>query len=137
MNRGFGRGTDHPHVPPSDCPVCGTGLEVTRLGCASCGTELVGRFEHCEFCALGAEDRQALKVFLAARGNIRELGEHLQVSYPTARQRLGAVLDKLGLIEPPEPKGEPASPGRTRDEVLAEVAAGRLSPREAQRWLTG
>lgn len=120
-------GTDQPHVPPSDCPVCGTGLEITRLGCGSCGTELVGRFEHCEFCALGAEDREALKVFLAARGNIRELGEHLQVSYPTARQRLGVVLGKLGLRESSQPSEE---------QILADVAAGRMSPQEAERLLS-
>lgn len=127
MSANAQRGFDHPHVPPSDCPVCGTGLEITRFGCGSCGTELVGRFEHCEFCALGPEDREALKVFLAARGNIRELGEHLQVSYPTARQRLGAVLGKLGLRETSEPSEE---------QILADVAAGRMSPQEAQRLLT-
>ena len=126
MSRRHPPAEDTPHVPPSDCPVCGTGLEITRLGCGSCGTELVGRFEHCEFCALSVEDREALKVFLAARGNIRELGEHLQVSYPTARQRLGAVLGKLGLVERAEPNQE---------QILADVAAGRISPAEAQRLL--
>jgi len=73
-----------------------------------------------------------LRVFLASRGNIRELEKHLGVSYPTARLRLITVLDRLGLngSEEPEP-----TPTLTREQVLAEVAAGALDPAEAQRLL--
>ena len=50
----------HEHRAPSDCPVCGDHLAVTRLGCGSCGSELAGVFRPCEFCALDdARDRHA------------------------------------------------------------------------------
>lgn len=111
---------------PSDCPVCGTGLEVTRLGCASCGTELVGEFRRCEFCALDADDLATVRVFLASRGNVRELEKHLKVSYPTARQRLTRVLGKLGLNTDEAP---------SREQILTDVAEGRLTPAEAQELL--
>jgi hypothetical protein len=122
----------HEHRAPSDCPVCGEHLSVTRLGCTSCGTELAGMFAACPFCALGQKDLDLLRVFLTSRGNMREVEKHLGVSYPTARQRFSDVLVKLGMAdEPPTPP--PAT--RSREQILAEVAAGTLSPADAQRLL--
>jgi hypothetical protein len=115
------------HRAPSDCPVCGAQLAVIRLGCASCGTELAGVFRPCEFCALNDKEIEMLRVFLSARGNLREVEKHLGVSYPTARLRFAEVLEKLGLGEAPEPET-----ALTRDEILSEVAAGALTPAEAQ-----
>lgn len=124
------RDPDETHRAPNECPVCGDPLLVTRLGCRSCGTELAGVFEPCEFCGLDAQENETLRVFLASRGNLRELEKHLGVSYPTARQRLTQVLMKLGL------SGDAEQPvALTRDQVLAEVASGALTPAEAQRLL--
>jgi hypothetical protein len=119
----------HEHRAPSDCPVCGDQLAVTRLGCGSCGTELVGFFASCEFCSLDARETEILRVFLTSRGNLREVEKHLGVSYPTARLRFSELLQKLGL------SGEPESAPLTRDQVLSEVAAGALTPAEAARLL--
>ena len=58
-------------LAPRDCPVCGERLALTRLTCHGCGTELSGDFASCEFCALGGEDRETLRVFLQSRGNVR------------------------------------------------------------------
>ena len=119
----------HEHRAPSDCPVCGQHLVVTRLGCAACGSELAGVFSPCEFCSLSDTDNDLLRVFLASRGNLREVERHLGVSYPTARLRFNQLLGKLGLA------AEPEEAPLTRDQVLSEVASGALSPDEAARLL--
>ncbi len=122
----------HEHRAPSDCPVCGDRLAVTRLGCTSCGTELAGVFSSCEFCALNAAEIDLLRVFLGSRGNLREVERHLGVSYPTARLRFAALLGKLGLGDEPVPE-----PTLTREQILAEVASGALTPGDAQQLLAG
>jgi hypothetical protein len=122
----------HEHRAPSDCPVCGDRLAVTRLGCASCGSELAGVFQSCEFCALSPGEIDLLRVFLGSRGNLREVERHLGVSYPTARLRFAALLTKLGLGEETAPEA-----ALTRDQILAEVASGAVTPAEAQELLAG
>ncbi len=116
---------------PRDCPVCGDRLALTRLSCQSCGTELSGEFESCEFCSLSNEDRQVLRVFLASRGNMKDLERHLGVSYPTARARFDALLSRLGLA----PERQPA-PGASRVELLEQLARGEIDVDQAMAKLS-
>lgn len=117
----------HRHAPRS-CPVCGHDLALTRLGCDDCGTELSGHFASCEFCSLTPDQRDLLRVFLASRGNMKELERHLGVSYPTARARFDALLAAL-QIERPAPAEAP------RVDVLEELANGGIDVDEALRRL--
>ena len=114
--------------PPSNCPVCNTKLALTRLSCPSCETELSGAFAQCEFCVLSDEDRDVLRVFLASRGNMKDLERHLGVSYPTARARFDALLGKLGI-------DRPATAAPSRVELMEMVARGEIGVEEALKRL--
>jgi hypothetical protein len=116
-------------TPPRDCPVCGDRLALTRLSCRSCGTELSGEFESCEFCSLGPDDRQVLRVFLSSRGNMKDLERHLGVSYPTARARFDALLSRLGLA------AERPAPTPARMEMLEQLAKGEIDVDQALQKL--
>jgi hypothetical protein len=120
------------HRAPRQCPVCAERLRVTRLGCDACGTGISGDFEQCEFCALDAADRDVLRVFLASRGNIKELERHLGVSYPTARGRFDDLIRKLGLTGPAQPAA--AAPD-ARLTTLQALAAGELDVEQARRLI--
>ncbi|MBO0703668.1 MAG: DUF2089 domain-containing protein [Candidatus Dormibacteraeota bacterium] len=122
-------GTRGEHLAPHDCPVCGERLALTRLTCHACGTELSGDFASCEFCALSAEDRETLRVFLQSRGNMKELERHLGVSYPTARARFDALLGKLGLAPVPEVRPRPPL------SLLGRLARGEIGVDQALREL--
>ena len=113
------------HRPPGRCPVCGETLALTRLQCPGCATELAGEFATCEFCALSGEQRGLLRVFLASRGNLKEIERHLGVSYPTARARVAELLDALGLAPEAEPKPDPQL------DVLRSLARGDIDIDEA------
>ena len=114
--------------PPSNCPVCNQRLATTRLTCPDCNTELSGAFAQCEFCVLTDEDRDVLRVFLASRGNMKDLERHLGVSYPTARARFDTLLGKLGIERPPT-----AAPSRV--ELMEQVARGEIEIDEALKRL--
>lgn len=137
----------HMYHAPTACPVCGDQLITTRKGCLHCGTEIAGEFAACQFCALNEQDLDLLRVFLGSRGNLREVEKHLQVSYPTARTRLDAVLAKLGLTPSGESETFPAADGDTsgdenggpataQDQILARVASGELSAEVAAQLLS-
>lgn len=100
----------------------------TRLTCPECSTELAGAFTQCEFCVLSDEDRDVLRVFLASRGNMKDLERHLGVSYPTARARFDALLGKLGIERP-------AAPAPSRVELMEQVARGEIDVDEAMKRL--
>ncbi len=99
------------------------------MSCPSCDTELSGSFASCEFCVLSDEDRDVLRVFLASRGNMKDLERHLNVSYPTARARFDALLARLGIERP----AAPAAP--THLELMEQVARGEIDVDEALKRL--
>ena len=117
---------DRGRRPPLNCPVCNERLALTRLTCPACDTELSGGFASCEFCVLSNEDREVLRVFLASRGNMKDLERHLGVSYPTARARFDALLAKIGIDRPTT-----AVPSTTRVELMEQVARGEITIDEA------
>lgn len=132
----------HGRHAPRDCPVCGEDLALTRLTCQTCETELSGVFPACEFCALDGDDRELLRVFLASRGNLKELQRHLGVSYPTARARFADLLARLDI----EADGDPPDGTSTVDdpddgsaddprhlEILEALANGEIDVDEAER----
>ena len=87
-----------------------------------------GAFASCEFCVLSNDDRDVLRVFLASRGNMKELERHLGVSYPTARARFDALLAKIGIERP-------AATSPSRVELMEQVARGEIDIDEALRRL--
>ena len=107
---------EHDRHPPADCPVCRSELLITRLSCTSCGTELTGAFSTCAFCSLEPGDRALLELFLLSRGNMKEVERQLGVSYPTARARVDAMIERLKL-RPPE---------RRRLDTLEALARGEI-----------
>jgi hypothetical protein len=116
---------DRTRRPPLNCPVCNERLALTRLTCPACDTELSGGFATCEFCVLSDEDREVLRVFLASRGNMKELERHMGVSYPTARARFDGLLAKIGI------ERSPAAPPASRVELMEQVARGEIDIDEA------
>jgi hypothetical protein len=113
------------HHAPTNCPVCGDSLLLTRVSCENCGTELSGRFARCGFCGLTEEQQELLRVFLVSRGNLKDLQRHLGVSYPTARVRFDELLRALGLPVDGE------STGDERLHVLEALARGEIDVDDA------
>ncbi len=114
---------------PSKCSVCGGELQVTRLTCANCQTELTGAFSPCKYYALSEKQRIFMETFLKCRGNIKEVERALSLSYPTVK---GLLDELLSTLFPQEPVTRP-----DRMEVLDMLEKKLISVDEAARLLSG
>ena len=115
---------------PVRCPACEGPLGVKVLFCPSCGTEVHGQFALNEFALLPKEHLDFLRLFVRARGNLKEVERILGVSYPTVRARLDALLKALGYEAEEERGGE-------RLEVLEALRRGEITVEEAVARLKG
>ncbi len=73
---------------PSRCPSCGQILKITELTCEKCGTIIKGEYPLNRFLTLSPSEEEFLLVFLLSKGNLKEVQERLNISYPTAKNRL-------------------------------------------------
>ena len=136
-----------PHDVIATCPVCSGELAVTRLRCGQCGTTLEGEFAVGRFGRLTREQTQVLESFLRSRGNLRDMERELQISYPTVRARVEALVRALGFGPRDEaeaagaqPAADPAADATAsnaadvqagRREILERLANHELSAEEA------
>jgi hypothetical protein len=117
---------------PTKCPACGATLEITELKCPKCGTEIRGNFPMDPFLSLSDSDREFLIAFLRSRGNMKEVQERLNISYPTAKNRLEKLLINLGIYEKENfPKEQEILDALERGEITAEQAVRMI--REARK----
>jgi hypothetical protein len=80
---------------PVNCPSCEQRLQVKRLVCEGCGTEVEGVYPLPPLAALSVEDQGFVCDFVKASGSLKEMAALLKVSYPTVRNRLDEVIDRL------------------------------------------
>lgn len=112
---------------PARCPACESELEVARLVCTSCEVKLEGHFTIPPLLRLGREDLDFVVAFVRASGSLKEMGKLLGLSYPTVRNRLNEIIEKLEREEE-DLEGQ-------RRQILDEVASGKLSVKEGARRL--
>ena len=80
------------------CTVCENKLHISRLACPNCKAEYPTEKNLSVFESLSPQQKEFLEVFLKSRGNIKMVGEQLQISYPTVTKRLDDLLISLGLV---------------------------------------
>jgi len=78
---------------------------------------------------LSAKDLEFVETFVKVRGSIKEMEKALGVSYPTVRNRLETVIEKMGY---PVYKG--VSPEK-RAEILEQLERGEISASKAAQML--
>lgn len=84
---------------PVQCPSCARQLHVTRLGCDHCDTVVQGCYALPVMTRMGPGDRSLILNLVKSSGNLKDLARLYGVSYPTVRNRLDALIEKIGAIE--------------------------------------
>ena len=109
------------------CPDCGQPMQLTRATCGDCGLALEGSFEVSALARLPEEDQIFVVAFLRHHGSIRRMEELFDISYPTVKNRLRAIVARLDRSF-----AVPDEPTRSNNTlVLEQLAAGELSVDEA------
>ncbi len=86
-------------ILPCGCPSCRQALRVIRLACDNCGTAIEGQFELPVLVRLDDEDQAFVLNFLQSSGSLKELARRYGVSYPTVRNRVDALIEKLTRLQ--------------------------------------
>ena len=110
---------------------CGGNIEVPRLSCPRCETEVTGRFAPCRFCGLPPETARFLGVFARNRGTFKEMERLLDISYWTIRNRINELIAEL--VFETEEEEDTAQP---RHDILAMVHRGELKAGQAAGLLS-
>ncbi len=84
---------------PGICPACQRNLKVVKLTCDNCGTIVEGDFELPVLARLNAEDQAFVLGILKSSGSLKELARLYGISYPTVRNRLDGLIDKVKALE--------------------------------------
>ena len=79
---------------PLRCPACDSTLKVGRLFCEECGS-----FELPVLARLTENEQQFAIAFIKSSGSLKDMAKNMGVSYPTVRNVLDDLIDKLNKME--------------------------------------
>src|SRR5205823_15056670 len=82
----YGYHRDLHSLPTDALPIyCGSGMAVTQMSCAHCRVSVNAAFPMSRLGSLPVEHQRFIEMFMLAGGNLKEIAEHVGVSYPTIR----------------------------------------------------
>ena len=84
---------------PTNCPGCGRILKVVKLACGDCGTAVEGDFDLSLLGRLDAEDQEFILSLLKSSGSLKDMARLYGISYPTVRNRLDVLIEKVKSLE--------------------------------------
>ena len=82
-------------VLPCICPSCQSQLKVKSLTCEKCQTEVSGSYELPILARLKPDEQDFILQFVKYSGSLKDMAKYLKLSYPTVRNRLDSVIDRL------------------------------------------
>lgn len=114
-------------ISKTTCLDCHSPMQLTRASCSECGVSLEGAFEVSPLARLSEEDQVFVLAFLRHHGSIRKMEALFEISYPTVKNRLRAIVGQLDESF----AGSTAEPTTHNTLVLEQLAQGELSVDEA------
>ncbi len=89
---------------PVICPSCAAALQVQSMVCNACDTQITGSFALPALLQLSTDEQQFLLAFVKNSGSLKFMAEQLKLSYPTVRNMLDDIIEKLNQFDTPEKK---------------------------------
>ena len=83
---------------PTICPSCGGELHVHTLYCTGCNTTISGDYRVPAVLRLKTEEQQFVTEFIMCSGSLKEMAARLSLSYPTVRNMLDEIIEKINKL---------------------------------------
>ena len=80
---------------PCICPSCHSQLRVKSLRCETCQTEVSGLYDLPALMRLSPDDQQFVLQFVKCSGSLKDMAKYLNMSYPTVRNLLDDIIERL------------------------------------------
>jgi hypothetical protein len=106
----------------------GAPIVVERVRLAGNGIAIEGEFELPPLARLSADDQVFVMAFVLCHGSIKEIERIFGVSYPTVKNRLNRLANKLEFVETLDFPDE--------EDILSQLEDGEIDAEEAIRRLS-
>ncbi|MGO4906580.1 DUF2089 family protein [Flavobacterium sp. W20_MBD1_R3] len=84
---------------PVQCPSCENALSVTQLSCENCSTVVSGNYSLPLLLQISEEEQNFILQFFMTSGSLKEMASQLGNSYPTVRNKLDDIIQKINLLK--------------------------------------
>lgn len=84
---------------PCKCPSCQAQLKVKSLLCESCNTEVHGLYSLPLLTQLSIQEQAFILKFVKNSGSLKDMAKDLGLSYPTVRNLLDDIIEKIKNYE--------------------------------------
>jgi hypothetical protein len=108
----------------------GADITIERVRLSQNGIVIEGEFELPMLARLSAEEQVFVMAFIQCHGSIKDMEEMFGISYPTVKNRLNRLADKLKLVQNYSYTPAGVTP-EEQDEVLSRLERGEITAEEA------
>jgi hypothetical protein len=84
---------------PLNCPSCSSQLGISKMNCPACGTEVSGNYDIPLLMRLSPREVEFVETFVLASGSLKEMARLMGASYPTVRNLLDEIIDKITKLK--------------------------------------
>lgn len=84
---------------PIQCPSCESSLSVTQLSCSNCSTIVSGTYSLPLLLQITEEEQNFILQFFLTSGSLKEMASQMGNSYPTVRNKLDDIIQKIKAIQ--------------------------------------
>jgi len=88
---------------PIICPSCENILKVSQMKCSRCDTSISGNFDLPVLLRLNTEEQEFILNFFLSSGSIKEMARQADISYPTMRNKMDDLIEKVKKLQPHNP----------------------------------
>ncbi|MFW5844914.1 MAG: DUF2089 family protein [Planctomycetota bacterium] len=114
----------------------GRAFLVERVRLPDSGMAVEGRFQTPPVALLTPDDQAFVTAFVHCHGSIKQMEEWFGISYPTVKNRLKAIAQRLPMVEHLQATDHAATDA-SRSAVLARLERGEITAAEAAAALRG